>query len=127
MKDGKVKKGTLTNVDDIFVDENVVNMEYIKKYFSKYVLESKDGERIDGSGPPILRLAVKKVGEKLMLSRGNRLEEIARKLSRRTIFSISGQFVSHLPVCGWLCVVCSIIKRKVVPLTIGWDDEVHDM
>ena len=35
--------------------------------------------------------------------------------------------MSHLPVCGWLRVVCSIIKRKVVSLTNGWDDEIHDM
>ena len=35
--------------------------------------------------------------------------------------------MSHLPVCGWLRVICSIIERKVVSLTSGWDDEVHDM
>ena len=54
----KVKKGTSTYVDDIFVDENVVNMEYVRKHFSKYGLKSKDGERIDGSGARVLGLAV---------------------------------------------------------------------
>ena len=86
-----------------------------------------DGERIDGNGARVLGLAVKKVGRKLMWSRGNRLVGIPRKLSRRAVFSICGQFVSHLPVCGWLRVVCSLIKRKVVSLTSGWDDEVHDV
>ena len=89
-QDDKVKKGTSTYVDDIFVDENVLNMEYVRKHFSKYGLKSKDGERIDGSGARVLGLAVKKVGGKLMWSRGNRLEEIPRKLSKRTIFPICG-------------------------------------
>ena len=122
-QDDKVKKGTSTYVDDIFVDENVVNMEYFRNFFSKYGLKSKVGERIDGNGARVFGLAVKKVGGKLMWSRGNRLKKIPRKLSRRTVFSICGQFVSHLPVCGWLRVVRSIIKRKLVSLTNGWDDE----
>ena len=125
-QDNKVKKGTSTYVDDIFVDESVVNMEYFRKHFSKYGLKSKDGERINGSGARVLGLAVKKVGGKLMWLRGNQLEEAPRKLSRRTVFSICGQFGRHLPVCGWLRVVCNI-KRKVVSLTNGWDDEVYDL
>ena len=126
-QDDKMKKATSTYLDDIFVDENVVNMEYIRKHFSKYGLKSKDGERINGSGARVLGLTGKKVGRKLLWSRGNRLEKIPRKLSRRTVFFICGQIVSYLPVCGWLRVVCSNIKRKVVSLTNGWDDEVHDM
>ena len=126
-QDDKVKKGTSIYVDGIFVDENVVNMEYVREHFFKYGFKSKDGERIDGNGARVLGLAVKKVGGKLMWSRGNRLEEIPRKLSRRTVFSICGHFVSHLPVCGRLRVVCSIIKWEVVSLKNGWDDEVHDM
>ena len=62
----KVKKGASTCVDGIFVDENVVNMEYFRKHFSTYGLKRKDGERIDGSGVRVLGLAVKKVGGKLM-------------------------------------------------------------
>ena len=53
-QDDKVKKGTSTYVVDIFVDENVFNMEYVRKYFSKYGLKSKDGERIDGNGAQVL-------------------------------------------------------------------------
>ena len=82
---------------------------------------------MDGSGARVLRLAVKMVGGKVMWSRGNRLEEILRKLARRTVFLKFGQFVSHLPMCGWLRIVCSINKRKVVSLTNEWDDEVHDL
>ena len=82
---------------------------------------------MDGSGARVLRLAVKMVGGKVMWSRGNRLEQILQKLSRRTVFPNFGQFLSHLPMCGWLRVVCSINKRKVVSLTNGWDDEVLNM
>ena len=42
------------------------------------------------------------------------------------MFSVCGQLVGHLPVCGWLRVVCSLLKRRVVSLTKGWDDEVYD-
>ena len=126
-QDDNVKKGVLIYVDNIFVDENVVNMEYVRKHFSIYGLKSKDGERIDGSGVRVFGLTAKKVGGKLMWLRDNWLEEIPRKLSRRAVFPICGQFVSHLPVCGWLRVVCSIIERKVVSLTSGWNDEVHNM
>ena len=41
-QDDKVKKGTSTYVDNIFVDENVVNREYYRKHFSKYILKSKN-------------------------------------------------------------------------------------
>ena len=53
-QDDKFKKGTSTYVDDIFVAENVVNMEYVRKYLSKYGLKSKDGERINGNGARVL-------------------------------------------------------------------------
>ena len=111
-QDDKMKKATSTYLDDIFVDDNVVNMEYIRKHFSKYGLKSKDGERIDGSGAGVLGLTGKKVGGNLLWSRGNRLEKIPRKLSRRTVFSICGQIVSHLPVCCWLLVDLDDLARR---------------
>ncbi|XP_065651146.1 uncharacterized protein LOC136079341 [Hydra vulgaris] len=61
-----------------------------------------------------------------MWSRGNRVDAISQKLTRRVVFSICGQLVGHLPVCGWLRVIRSLLKRKAVSLTKGWDDEICD-
>ncbi|XP_065653014.1 uncharacterized protein LOC136080325 [Hydra vulgaris] len=64
--------------------------------------ESKEGEQIGDNGVRVLGLCVRKVGNKLMWSRGNRVDAISQKLTRRVVFSICGQLIGHLPVCGWL-------------------------
>ena len=38
----------------------------------------------------------------------------------------SGQLVGYLSVCGWLRMICSLLKRKSVSLTKGWEDEIRD-
>ncbi|XP_065668044.1 uncharacterized protein LOC136088283 [Hydra vulgaris] len=125
-QDELVKSGTSAYVDDIFVDESVVSLDFVKRHFLKYGLESKEGEQIGNDGVRVLGLCVRKVGNKLMWSRGNRVDAISQKLTRRVVFSICGQLVGHLPVCGWLRVICSLLKRKAVSLTKGWDDEICD-
>ncbi|XP_065643080.1 uncharacterized protein LOC136074669 [Hydra vulgaris] len=125
-QDELVKSGTSAYVDDIFVDESVASLDYVKRHFSNYGLESKEGEQIGNDGVRVLGLCVRKVGNKLMWSRGNRVDAISQKLTRRVVFSICGQLVGHLPVCGWLRVICSLLKRKAVSLTKGWDDEICD-
>ena len=42
------------------------------------------------------------------------------------IFSLCGKLVGHFPVCGWLRVACSILKRRASAVTKGWDDEAKD-
>ncbi|XP_065657969.1 uncharacterized protein LOC136082494 [Hydra vulgaris] len=125
-QDELVKSGTSAYVDDIYVDESVVSLVYVKRHFLKYGLESKEGEQIGNDGVRVLGLCVRKVGNKLMWSRGNRVDAISQKLTRRVVFSICGQLVGHLPVCGWLRVICSLLKREAVSLTKGWDDEICD-
>ncbi|XP_065645706.1 uncharacterized protein LOC136076160 [Hydra vulgaris] len=125
-QDELVKSGTSAYVDDIFVDESVVSRDYVKRHFLKYGLESKEGEQIGNDGVRVLGFCVRKVGNKLMWSRGNRVDAMSQKLTRRVVFSICGQMVGHLPVCGWLRVICSLFKRKAVSLTKGWDDEICD-
>ena len=92
----------------------------------KYGLESKEGEQIGDDGVRVLGLCMRKVDNKLMWSRGNRVDAIPQRLTRRVVFSICEQLVGHLPVCGWLRIICSILKRRVVSLTKGWDNEVRD-
>ena len=31
--------------------------------------------------------------------------------------------MGHLPVCGWLCVACRILKKRASSVTKGWDDK----
>ena len=47
-------------------------------------------------------------------------------MTRSLVFSICGQLVGHLPVCGWLRMICCLFKRRVINLIKGWDDEVRD-
>ncbi|XP_065658267.1 uncharacterized protein LOC136082772 [Hydra vulgaris] len=110
-QDELVKSGTSAYVDDIFEDESVLSLHYVKRHFFKYGLESKEGEQIGDNGVRVLGLCVRKVGNKLMWSRGNRVDAISQR---------------HLPVCGWLRVICSLLKRKAVSLTKGWNDKICD-
>ncbi|KAG0726852.1 hypothetical protein GWK47_035774 [Chionoecetes opilio] len=48
------------------------------------------------------------------------------KLTRRTVFSLCGELTSHLPVCGWLRVAASYLKRRANAATTSWEDEVTD-
>ena len=70
-QDELVKSGTSAYVDDIFVDESVVSLDYVKRHFLKYGLESKEGEQIGDNGVRVLGLCVRKVGNKLMWSRAH--------------------------------------------------------
>ena len=42
------------------------------------------------------------------------------------MFSVCGQLTSHLPVCGWLRVEASYIKRRANAASASWDDEISD-
>ena len=41
-------------------------------------------------------------------------------------YSLCGRLVEHLPVCGWLCVACRILKRRASSVTKGWKDKTRD-
>lgn len=45
-------------------------------------------------------------------------------LTRRELFSACGRIVGHYPVCGWLRVACSFMKR--VCEGERWDDNVGE-
>ena len=42
------------------------------------------------------------------------------------MFSLCGRLAGHLPVCGWLRVATSFIKRRVNAVTTSWDEEIAD-
>ncbi|XP_047143005.1 uncharacterized protein LOC124817216 [Hydra vulgaris] len=54
------KRGASAYVDDTFVNKEVVSLDYVKRYFEKYGLESKEGEQIGYNGVCISGLRVYK-------------------------------------------------------------------
>ena len=36
------------------------------------------------------------------------------------------RLVGHLPMCGWLRLVCRILKRRASLIMKSWDDEMKD-
>ena len=51
-----VKSGISAYVDHIFIDESEVGLNYVKRHFLKYGLESKEGEKIGDDGVRVLGL-----------------------------------------------------------------------
>ena len=52
--------------------------------------------------------------------------ELPPKLTRRVVFSICGRLTGHFPVCGWLRVAASYLKRRANAVTTSWDAEITD-
>ena len=69
---------------------------------------------------------VEKASDRLRWRRDNAFGEVPEKLTRRSVFSLCGKLVGHLPVCGWLRVAAAYIKRRANADTNGWDDSVKD-
>ena len=112
-QDSRVQAGTDSYIDDIVVDEDVVSADEVVEHLRRYGLEAKPPEALEGGR--VLGLAISRdVDGKLMFGRGNvvpHLEE-GKKVTRRQLFSICGQLVGHYPICGWLRVACSYVKRE---------------
>jgi hypothetical protein len=123
--DDRVSRGTDSYLDDIIVDESVVTADEVAAHLGRYGLQAKPSEDLDGGR--VLGLKLHRTTDNLLaFKRGGEIPEVNanEKLSRRQLFSIFGKLVGHYPVCGWLRVACSYIKR----LSEGksWDDYVGD-
>lgn len=127
-QDDKVKSGTDSYIDDIIVNENEVSVTDVVVHLAKFGLEAKHPEDLDGGR--VLGLSLLRSGEgNLEFRRGNEVPspsavEVVNGLTRRRLFSICGQLVGHYPVCGWLHVACSFVKRE----SEGdrWDDPIGE-
>ena len=53
-QDELVKRGLSAYADDIFVDESVAGHDFVKCYFLKYRLKSKESEQIGDDGVRVL-------------------------------------------------------------------------
>ena len=55
------------------------------------------------------------------------IPDVSEVVTRRTIFSLCGKLIGHLPVCGWLRAATGMIKRRANAVTRGWDDTTEDV
>ena len=87
-----------------------------------YGLETKE---LPLNGARVLGLHVSNSGTGYRWKRDNLLPDApGENLTKRQLFSVCGQLVSHYPVVGWLRVACSYVKR--IACDGAWYDEVPD-
>lgn len=116
-----VSAGTSSYIDDILVNTAVVSAEAVKAHLKLYGLEAKDPVPLNGAR--VLGLHVSDRGSGYQWKRDNPLPNGPEgELTKRQLFSVCGQLVSHYPVVGWLRVACSYVKR--VACDGAWDEEV---
>lgn len=121
--DAKINRATNHNLDDILVDERVESATKVENYLSRHGLVCKPAEGVS-EGARVLGIRVWGEQAGLSWARDNKIDEIPEKLTRRTVFSLCGRLTSHLPVCGWLRVAASYLKRRANALTTSWDSEI---
>ena len=124
-QDPVVRAGTSAYIDDVYVNEDIISAEVVQSHLDRFGLSSKPPERLR-DGARVLGVRVEQEGHDLVWKRDNTFGEVPSKLTRRTVFSLCGKLVGHLPVCGWLRVAAAYLKRRVNAVTNGWDDPVRD-
>ena len=110
---------------DIYVNENVEPATRIREHLAQFGLKCKDQERLE-DGARVLGLAVGMEHGELRWKRGSVVPEVPNVITRRTVFSLCGRLVRHLPMCGWLRVACRMLKRQASSVTKDWDDKARD-
>lgn len=115
-QDERIWKGTSSYIDDIFVNEDIVSVQVVLEHLKMYGLHCKPAVRVS-EGARVLGLQVGIEDKKLFWRRDNDFGEIPSLLTRRKIFSLCGKMTGNLPVCGWLRVASSFVKRTANTLT----------
>ena len=124
----KVLAGTDSYIDDVVVNEDLISADAVSSHLTEWGLESKLPERMsDPDGVRILGLRVRNTSSETRWFRDGlepclMLDDI---LTRRKVFSICGKLTAHYPVCRWVRVACSFIKR--ITGSTDWDDEVDSI
>ena len=123
--DSKIDGAASAYVDDICVREDVATAEEVITHLKRHGLLCKPPQRLM-EGARVLGLRVCGQERRLYWARDNNNIDMPSKLSRRAVFSLCGRLTSHLPVCSWLRVAASFVKRRASAVTRGWDDEIVD-
>ena len=93
--------------------------------FSGLGLVSKDPVRLRDRAR-VLGLQVWEKDGTLRWKRGSQIPEILNGLNHWHVFSPCGKLVGHFPVCGWLRVAVTFIKRLATSVTKGWDERIKN-
>ena len=117
-----VNGATFSYVDDIFVKKSVCSAAQVKTHLELFGLTCKDPEQLS-SGTRVLGVYVWEEHCKLRRRRNGERPKVPDVLMRRTVFSVCGRLIGHFPVCGWLHVAATFVKRRANAITTGWDDE----
>ena len=114
-RNDRVRRATDHYIDDIIVMDDVVPAEEVATHLQSYGLVCKPPETLDGGCVLGLELSGTVDGA-LQFRRGNTVPLLDEDvlLTKRELFSICGKLVGHYPICGWLRVACSYLKRMCV-------------
>ncbi|XP_043240252.1 uncharacterized protein LOC122390888 [Amphibalanus amphitrite] len=124
-RDPRVHTATSPYVDDILVNENIATALEVKGHLEALGLTCKSPEKVS-EGARVLGIRVWGERQGLFWKRDNQDLQPPPKLTRREVFSLCGRLTSQVPVCGWLRVSASYLKRRATAATDGWDDEITD-
>ena len=114
----------MAHIDDIMVDTTVVTSATVRSHLEQFGLVTKDPVPLKEARVLGLKVYPESESGELGWKRDNPLPEMVSSLTKRQVFSICGQLVSHYPVVNWLRVWCSYIKR--VASGGDWDGRVSD-
>lgn len=127
-QNSRIAKAASAYVDDIIVDETIASADEVKEHLRNFGLQCKPIERIGDSSDGVRVLGVRVFNNRgcVCWKRDNDVGKMPAKITKRSIFSLCGRIVSHLPVCGSLRVAASFLKRRANAVSSSWDDEIHD-
>ena len=97
----------------------------VRDHLLQFGLTCKDPERLRG-GTCVLGLHVMEKHGKLQWCHGGELPMLPDVFTHQSIFSLCGKLAGHLPVCGWLHIATTFMRRRANSVTAGWDDETQD-
>ena len=124
-RDPKVHSAASPYADDILVNEDIATASEVKGHLEELGLTCKPPEKVS-EGARVLGIRVWGERQGLFWKRDNQDLQPPPKLTRREIFSLCGRLTSQVPVCGWLRVAASYLKRRATAASNGWDDEITD-
>ena len=120
-----IAESVTSYIDDLFVDESMVSVTTVKDHLNRFGLESKDPERLGFE--EAVRVLGLKVNKNYVWSRdGNLLDVPLNRMTRRQAHRLVGNWIGHLPIAGWLRVVCSLVQRLTASEKIGWNEDISD-
>ena len=119
-----IKNASDSYIDDIIIDQSKVAVIDVIEHLAKFGLKVKEPGSFDSAR--VLGLLLYNKNGVRKWGRGNEVLicNLEKRLSRRELFSISGQLIGHYPVANWLRVACSFAKR--FSSGSAWEDDVGE-